>query len=88
VDAFKCTRQRKCIIDLPATSFGRSQTENWPQTFAAGKQTVAHRPVKRGGLSIRIRQIAVQCAVDQLLASGEIVFEIHVRKRAAELLDS
>jgi hypothetical protein len=88
VDAFKCARQRKCIIDLPATSFSRSQTQNRPQTFASGKQTVAHSPVKRRGLPIRLRQIAVQRAVDQLLASDEIVFEIHVAKMGAELLDS
>ena len=88
MDAFKCARERKCIVDLPATSFSRSQTQNRPQTFAAGKQTVAHRPVKRRGLPIRLRQIAVQRAVDQLLASDEIAFEIHVAKTATELLDS
>ena len=64
-----------------STSFSRRQTQNRPQTFAAGKQTVAHRPVKRRRLPIRLRQTAVQRAVDQLLASDKIVFEIHVRKR-------
>ena len=88
MDAFKRARQWKRIIDLPATSFSRSQTQNRPQTFAAGKQTVAHSPMKRRGLPIRLRQITVQSAVDQLLASDEIVFEIHVAKTAAELLDS
>jgi hypothetical protein len=33
--------------------------------------------VKRRGLPIRLRQIAVQRAVDQLLASDEIAFKIH-----------
>ena len=88
MDAFKRTCQRKRIVDPAPTTFGRSQTQNRPQTFAAGKQTVAHRPVKSRGLPIRLRQIAVQRAVDQLLASDEIVFEIHVTKTAAELLDS
>ena len=88
MDAFKSARQRKCIVDLAATSFSRSQTQNRPQTFASGKQTVAHGPVKRRGLPIRLRQIAAQRAVDQLLASDEIAFEIHVAKTAAELLDS
>jgi hypothetical protein len=81
VDAFKRARQRKRVVDLAATSFSRSQTQNGPQTFTTGKQTVAHSPVKRRGLPIRLRQIAVQRAVDQLLASDEIVFEIHVTKR-------
>ena len=71
-----------------SASLIRRETQNRPQTFAAGKQTVAHRPVKRRGLPIRLRQIAVQSAVDQLLASDEIIFEIHVTKTAAELLDS
>ena len=88
VDAFKCARQRKCIVDLAATSFSRSQTQNWPQTFASGKQTVAHSPVKRRGVTMRQRQITVQRAVDQLITSDEIAFEIHVAKTAAELLDS
>jgi len=88
VDAFKRARQRKCSVDLAATSFSRSQTQNRPQTFAAGKQTVAHSSVKRRGLPIRLRQIAVESAVDQLLASDEMVFEIHVAKTATELLDS
>ena len=87
MDAFKCAREWKCIVDFPATSFSRSQTQNRPQTFAAGKQTVAHGAVKRPGLPIRLRQITVQRPVDQLLASDEIVFEIHVAKTAAELLD-
>ena len=64
---------------IPAHRLSARQAQNRPQTFAAGKQTVAHRPVKRRGLPIRLRQIAVQRAVDQLLASDEIVFEIHVR---------
>ena len=81
VNAFKRTRERKRIIDLAAASFSGSQAQNRPQTFAAGKQTVAHSPVKRRGLSVRLGQIAVQRAVDQLLASDEIVFEIHVAKR-------
>ena len=80
------TRAR--IVDPAATSFSRRQAQNRPQTFAAGKQTVAHRPVKRRGLPIRLRQIAVQSAVDQLLASEEIILEIHVTKTASELLDS
>ena len=88
MDAFKRARDRKRIVDLAATGFSRRQAQNRPQTFAAGKQTVAHRPVKRRGLPIRLRQIAVQSAVDQLLASDEIAFEIHVAKTAAELLDS
>ena len=88
MNAFKCACQRKRIVDLPATSFSRSQTQNRPQTIAAGKQTVAHSPVKRRGLPIRLWQIAVQRAVDQLLASDEIAFEIHVAKTAADLLDS
>jgi len=88
VDAFKRARERKRIVDLSATSFSRRQTQNRSQTFAAGKQTVAHRPVKRRGFSIRLRQIAVESAVDQLLASDEMVFEIHVAKTATELLDS
>jgi hypothetical protein len=79
MDAFKGARQRKSIVDPAATSFSRRQTQNRPQTFAAGKQTVTHRPVKRRGLPIRLRQVPVQRAVDQLLASDEIVFEIHVR---------
>ena len=87
MDAFKCAREWKCIGDFPATSFSRSQTQNRPQTFAAGKQTVAHGTVKRRGLPVRLRQIAVERAIDQLLAGGEIVFEIHVAKTAAELLD-
>jgi hypothetical protein len=88
VDAFKRARQWKRIVDPAATSFSRSQTQTRSHTFAAGKQTVAHSPVKRRGLPIRLRQIAVQRAVDQLLACDEIVFEIHVAKTAAELLDS
>ena len=44
--------------------------------------------MKGRGLPIHLRQIAVQCAVDQLLASDEIVFEIHVRKRLPDVLDS
>ena len=88
MDAFKCAREWKCIVDFPATSFSRSQTQNRPQTFAAGKQTVAHCPVKRRRLPIRLGQIAIQRAIDQLLASDEIVFEIHLTKAAAELLDS
>jgi hypothetical protein len=88
MDAFERACQRKRIVDLAATSFSGSQTQNRPQTFAAGKQTVVHSPVKRRGLPIRLRQIVVQRAVDQLLASDEIVFEIHVAKMAAELLDS
>ena len=88
MDAFKRARQRKCIVDLAATSFSRSQTQNRPQTFASGKQTVAYSPVKRCGLPIRLWQIAVQRAVDQLLASDDIAFEIHVAKTATELLDS
>jgi hypothetical protein len=88
MDAFKRARQWKRIVDPAATSFSRRQTQNRPQTFAAGKQTVAHSSVKRRGLPIRLGQIAIQRAVDQLLASDEIVFEIHVAKTAAELLDS
>jgi len=37
--------------------------------------------VKSRGFPIRLRQIAVQRAVDQLLACDKIVFEIHMRKR-------
>jgi len=44
--------------------------------------------VKGRRLRIHRRQIAVETEVDQLLASDEIVFEIHVTKAAAELLDS
>ncbi len=88
MDAFKRARQRKRTVDLAATSFSRSQTQNRPQTFAAGKQTVAHSPVKRRGFPVRLRQIAVQRAVDQLLASDEITFEIHVTITDAGLLDS
>src|SRR2546423_11318358 len=88
VDAFKRACQRKRIVDPATTSFSCSQTQNRPQTFAAGKQTVAHRPVKCRGLPIRLRQIAVQSAVDQLLASDELAFEIHVTKTASELPDS
>jgi len=88
VDAFKRARQRKCIVDLAATSFSRSQTQNRSQTFASGKQTVAHSPMKRCGLPIRLRQVAVQRAVDQLLASEAIAFEIHVAKMTSELRDS
>ena len=88
MDAFKRTRQWKRIIDLAAASFSRSQAQNRPQTFSAGKQTVAHRPMNRRRLGLRLRQIAVQREVDQFLASDEMTFEIHVTKTAAELLNS
>jgi hypothetical protein len=88
VDAFNCARERKRIVDVAATSFSRSQTQNRPQTFAASEQTVAHSAVKRRRLPVRLRQIAVQRTVDQLLASDEVAFEIHVAKTATELLDS
>ena len=88
MDAFERAREWKRIVDLAATSFSRRQAQNRPQTFSAGKQTVAHRPVKRRGLPIRLRQIAVQRVVDQLLASEAIAFEIHVAKTATELRDS
>ena len=88
MNAFKRARQWKRIVDVSPTSFSRSQTQNRPQTFASSKQTVAHSPVKRRGFPVRIRQIAVQRAIDQFLASDEIAFEIHVAKTAAELLDS
>ena len=88
MDAFTRAREWKRIIDLAAASFSRSQAQNRPQTFSAGKQTVAHRPVNRRRLDIRLRQIPIQGAVDQFLASGEMAFEIHVTKTAAELLNS
>src|SRR3954465_15504518 len=87
MDAFKCARQRKGIVDLPTTSFSRGQAQDRPQTFAAGKQTVAHSPVQRRGLPVRFWQITVQRRVDQLLAAEEILFDIHTEKTATELLD-
>jgi hypothetical protein len=81
MDALKGARDWKRIVHLSATRFSCSQTQNRPQTFASGEQTVAHRSVKCRRLRISLRQIAVQRVVDQLLASEKIDFEIHVRKR-------
>ena len=88
MNAFKRAREWKRIIDLAVASFSRSQAQNRPQTFSAGKQTVAHRPVNRRRLDIRFRQITVQRAVDQFLVSDEMAFNIHVIKTAAGLLNS
>ena len=88
VDTFKRAREWKRVVDLTPTSFRRGETKNRPQPFPASKQTVAHRPVNRRRLDIRPRQIPIQRAVDQFLASAEMAFEIHVTKTAAELLNS
>jgi len=82
MDAFDRARERKRIINLASTGFSRGKTQNRPQPLAAGKQTVAHRAVKRSRFPVRFRQIAVKRAVDQLLASGEVDFETHFTKMA------
>src|SRR5689334_7397289 len=81
VNAFKRAREWKRIPDCTASSFSRSQAEDWPQTFTTGKQTVTHGPVKCGRLRVRLWQIAVQRPVDQLLAGDQIIFDIHLAKR-------
>jgi hypothetical protein len=83
MDAFKRACQWKRSVDFAATSFSRRETKYRPQSFSPRKQTVAHRSVNRGRLRARLWQIAVQSAVDQLLASDKIGFEIHVTKTAA-----
>ena len=83
VNAFNCTGERKRSRYLPSTSFRGGQAKNRPQTFAPGKQTVAHRPVKGGRLRIRRRQVPIERAVNPLLASKEVGFELHVRKMDA-----
>src|SRR4029077_1699633 len=88
VDAFQGTGEGKRVIDLAATSFRCGKTKNRSQSFSTRKKTVTHRSVKRGRLRIRLRQVPVQRAIDQLLASGKIRFEVHVRKTNAGLLDS
>src|SRR5206468_1973145 len=88
VNAFERAGERERDIDVAATSFGRGETKNRSQSFSTRKKTVTHRLVERGRLRIRLRQVPVQCAIDQLLASGKIRFEIHVRKTDAGLFDS
>ena len=87
VDELDHRGERDVAFALIAAEPGAGEGQHRPQTFAAGEQTIAHSLVKRRRLPIRLGQIAVQGAVDQLLARDEIVFEIHVSKTAAELLD-
>src|SRR4029077_15103328 len=73
-------RERERIIDVAATSFGCRKAKNRSQSFPTSEKTITHRLVKCCRFRSRLRQIAIQRAVDQLLASSEIRFEIHVRK--------
>ena len=59
MDAFDRASEWKRIVNLAPTGFSGGDTQNRPQPFAAGKQAVAHRAVKRRRLPIRFRQIAV-----------------------------
>ncbi len=81
VDAFKCARDRQRVIDTAMTSFGCREAKNRSQTFAARKQTVTHRLVERVRFRVRLRQIAIERAVDLSLPDLEILFQIHVTKR-------
>jgi hypothetical protein len=80
MDTFECAGERERIIDVAATSFGCRKAKNRSQSFPTSEKTITHRLVKCCGFRIRPGQISVQGAVDQLLASDEIRFEIHVRK--------
>ena len=86
MDTFERAGKRERIIDVAATSFGCRETKNRSQPFATGKKAVTHRLVKCCRLGIRLGQEPVQGAIDQLLASDEIRFEIHVGKTNTGLL--
>ena len=81
VDAFERAREGQCVIDTAMTRFGCCKAKNRSQTFAAREQTVTHRLVECDRFRVRLRQIAIQRAVDLSLPDLEILFQIHVTKR-------
>jgi len=77
VDALQRARERNCVADLSATSFGCREAENRSQPFAASEKTVAHRPVQGRGFPIRFWQEAIERAFDESLARDKIGFDVH-----------
>ena len=77
MDAFDGTSERERLPDLSTTSLGCSEAKNRAQPFAASEKTVAHRPVQGRGFPIRLRQVTIERAFDQVLARDEIGFDIH-----------
>jgi hypothetical protein len=80
VDAFHGTSMRQSGARFSTARFGRRETENWPEPFSPGKQTVAHRTMNRDRRHRRFGQETIEGAIDFLLPRDKVAFQVHGRR--------
>jgi len=79
VDAFHRAGQWKRLNQFPFAAFGSGEAKDRAQSFAANKQTVAHRFMDRGRRRVFLWQETIQRPIDHLLSSDQIRFQVHGR---------
>ncbi len=80
VDHFNGGGGRQYLFDCASDRFAGRRHQHGPNAFTTGKYRIAHRIVQTAGQGRRIRQISVECGLNQLQACLQVGV-----KRPAEL---